>query len=197
MHRRRAGSSRALPECGISEYQTLSYEVDDGILTPWLDQPDRLNAFTLTMCEELIAAFARASADDDVRAVVVTGRGRAFCAGMNLRVEGNVFGLDETQQPTPRAHPGCFYDPAIVHGVQDTDGRVAGAILDSTKPVIAAVNGAAVGIGATMQCVMDARIASTSARIGFVADDWEANSSLQPWHSELRPHRARRKDAAA
>jgi enoyl-CoA hydratase/carnithine racemase len=82
-------------------YQTLRYEVAGGILTLWLDRPDQLNAFTVEMADELEHAFRRASDDDEVRAVVVTGSGRAFCAGMDLSVGGNVFGLDETQRPTP------------------------------------------------------------------------------------------------
>ena len=152
----------------MTDYQTLTYEVGAGILTLWLDQPDNLNMFTSAMCEELVAAFWRASTDDDVRAVVVTGRGRAFCAGMDLSVSGNVFGLDESQRPTVEDVNQRFDEPAIHRGVRDTGGRVTGAIFDCPKPVIAAVNGPAVGIGATMQCAMDARIASTRARIGFV-----------------------------
>jgi enoyl-CoA hydratase/carnithine racemase len=152
----------------VSGYETLSYEVDDRILTLWLDQPDKLNAFTKTMCEELIDAFGRASGDDEVAAVVVTGRGRAFCAGMDLSAGGNVFGLDESQKPTVEDVRVRFDEPEILRGVRDTGGRVTGAIFSCTKPIIAALNGPAVGIGATMPCAMDARIASTSARIGFV-----------------------------
>ena len=120
------------------------------------------------MADELVAAFDRASADDDVAAIVVTGEGRAFCAGMDLSSEGNVFGLDETQQPTMADMTDRFDDPAIVDGVRDTGGRVSLAIYRCTKPVIAAINGAAVGIGATMTLPMDVRIASEKARIGFV-----------------------------
>ena len=149
-------------------YETLSYDVEDGILTLTLDRPDQLNAFTVTMADELVAAFTRASGDDDVRAVVVTGRDRAFCAGMDLSVEGNVFGLDESQQPTLSDMHDRLDDPAVERGVRDTGGRVTLAIYDCTKPVIAAVNGAAVGIGATMTLAMDVRLASTKARIGLV-----------------------------
>jgi enoyl-CoA hydratase/carnithine racemase len=152
----------------MSGYETLSYEPADGILTLWLDRPDTMNAFTVTMAGELVDAFTRASTDDDVRAVVVTGRGRAFCAGMDLSVEGNVFGLDETQRPTLEDVNERFDEPAIQQGVRDPGGRVTGAIFECTKPVIAAVNGAAVGIGASMLCAMDARLASTNAQIGFV-----------------------------
>lgn len=150
------------------EYETLRYEVSEGILTLWLDRPESLNAFTVTMANELVAAFDRASADDSVAAIVVTGSGKAFCAGMDLSSEGNVFGLDETQRPTLQDLDDRFEDPEIVDGVRDTGGRVSLAIFRCLKPVIAAINGAAVGIGATMTLPMDVRIASDRARIGFV-----------------------------
>jgi enoyl-CoA hydratase/carnithine racemase len=152
----------------MTSYETLRYEVADGILTLWLSRPEQLNAFTVTMANELVDAFDRASADDAVGAIVVTGDGRAFCAGMDLSSEGNVFGLDETQRPTLVDLTDRFDDPAIVDGVRDTGGRVSLAIFRCTKPVIAAINGAAVGIGATMTLPMDVRIASDRARIGFV-----------------------------
>jgi enoyl-CoA hydratase/carnithine racemase len=152
----------------VTAYDTLSYDVADGVLTLTLDRPDQLNAFTVEMAEELVDAFTRASRDDDVRAVVVTGRGRAFCAGMDLGVGGNVFGLDEDQEPTLQDMQERLDDPDVLHGVRDTGGRVTLASYDCTKPVIAAVNGAAVGIGATMTLAMDVRLASTKARIGFV-----------------------------
>ena len=120
------------------------------------------------MANELVAAFDRASADDSVAAIVVTGSGKAFCAGMDLSSEGNVFGLDETQRPTLQDLDDRFEDPEIVDGVRDTGGRVSLAIFRCLKPVIAAINGAAVGIGATMTLPMDVRIASDRARIGFV-----------------------------
>jgi enoyl-CoA hydratase/carnithine racemase len=149
-------------------YETLDYSVADGILTLTLDRPEQLNAFTVTMADELVDAYDRASVDDDVAAVVVTGRGRAFCAGMDLSVGGNVFGLDESQQPTMADLQHRIDDPAIVEGVRDTGGRVALATFRCTKPVIGAINGAAVGIGATMTLPMDVRLASERARIGFV-----------------------------
>ncbi len=149
-------------------YETLDWSVADGILTLTLDRPDHLNAFTVTMAEELVAAFERASDDDEVGAVVVTGRDRAFCAGMDLSVPGNVFGLDEDQRPTMSDMHDRLDDPAIARGVRDTGGRVALAIYECTKPVIAAINGAAVGIGATMTLAMDVRLASDRARIGLV-----------------------------
>ena len=149
-------------------YNTLRYEVADYILTLTLNRPDHLNAFTVEMAHELIDAFNRASDDDDVRAIVVTGEGKAFCAGMDLSVDGNVFGLDETQAPTMEDMEERLDDPEIIAGVRDTGGLVTLAIYDCNKPVIAAINGAAVGIGATMTCAMDIRLASEHARIGFV-----------------------------
>ncbi|MDE0952396.1 MAG: crotonase/enoyl-CoA hydratase family protein [Halioglobus sp.] len=149
-------------------YSTIRYEVAENILTLTLNRPDHLNAFTPEMAEELIAAFNRASDDDDVRAIVVTGEGRAFCAGMDLSGSGNVFGLNEDLSPTMEDMEHRLGDPEISAGVRDTGGQVTLAIYDCNKPVIAAINGAAVGIGATMTCAMDIRLASEHARIGFV-----------------------------
>lgn len=149
-------------------YRTLRYDVSDDILTLTLNRPEKLNAFTVEMANELIDAFSRASDDDAVRAIVVTGAGRAFCAGMDLSIDGNVFGLNEDLAPTMADMEQRLDDPAIVDGVRDTGGRVTLAIFDCKKPVIAAINGAAVGIGATMTCAMDIRLASEQARIGFV-----------------------------
>lgn len=149
-------------------YETLRYEVADGILTLWLDRPDNLNAFTVTMANELVDAYDRASTDDAVGAIVVTGSGRAFCAGMDLSSDGNVFGLDGSLRPTLDDMVERYDDPEIVAGVRDTGGRVSLAVYRCTKPVIAAINGAAVGIGATTTLPMDVRIASEKARIGFV-----------------------------
>ncbi|MGI9293542.1 MAG: crotonase/enoyl-CoA hydratase family protein [Pseudomonadales bacterium] len=150
------------------QYNTISYQVTDKILTLTLNRPEQLNAFTVEMANELIDAFNHASDDDSVSAIVVTGAGRAFCAGMDLSVGGNEFGLDESLAPTMEDMETRLDDPKIVNGVRDTGGRVALAIYDCTKPVIAAINGAAVGIGATMTCAMDIRLASEHARIGFV-----------------------------
>ena len=148
---------------------TLELRLDaDGILTVALDRPDQLNAFTVEMAEDLVAVFEAVNADDGVRAVVVTGNGRAFCAGMDLTVEGNVFGLDESLEPTPADLRDRLDDPEIVRGVRDTGGRVSLAIHACTKPVIAAINGPAVGVGATMTLPMDVRLASEKARIGLV-----------------------------
>jgi len=136
------------------DYETIRTEVEDGVLTLTPDRPDRLNAFTPTMKDELIAAFDQADADDDVRAVIVTGAGRGFCAGADLQAGGETFDYRArgVEDETPR----------------DGGGQVTLRIFDCTKPVIAAINGPAVGVGATMTLPMDVRLASDSARIGFV-----------------------------
>lgn len=150
-------------------FGTLLVETDtDGVCTLTLHRPDALNAFDLTMARELQEFFLEAATDDEIRAIVVTGSGRAFCAGMDLSAEGNVFGLDETVDPTPADLRDHLYEEPWQTGVRDTGGKVALAIHDCPKPVIAAINGAAVGIGATMTCAMDIRLASSQARIGFV-----------------------------
>jgi enoyl-CoA hydratase/carnithine racemase len=130
------------------------YDVADGILTLTLNRPDRMNAFTPTMLEELLEAFDRSDADDDVRVVVVTGAGRAFCAGADLEGGGDTFDAS-ARQLTVDSH-------------RDGGGRVTLRIFDSTKPVIAAINGAAVGVGITMTLPMDIRLVAEGAKIGFV-----------------------------
>jgi enoyl-CoA hydratase/carnithine racemase len=135
------------------KYQQIVYEAADGILTITLDRADRLNAFTTTMGDELRDAFDRADADDDVRAVVVTGRGRGFCAGADLESGGATF--DYGTEPDGRVR-------------RDGGGLVTLRIFESLKPVIAAINGPAVGVGITMTLPMDIRLASTEARMGFV-----------------------------
>jgi enoyl-CoA hydratase/carnithine racemase len=150
-------------------YETLTVSVDgDGIATLTLHRPDALNAFTVTMAAELERFFLDAARDDDIRAIVVTGSGRAFCAGMDLSAEGNVFGLDEDAAPTPADLRDRLTEEPFQSGVRDTGGKVTLAIHACPKPVIAAINGPAVGIGATMTLAMDIRLASTRARIGFV-----------------------------
>jgi enoyl-CoA hydratase/carnithine racemase len=134
------------------DYEQIAYEVADGVLTITLDRPDRLNAFTTRMMEELLDAFDRSDADDDVRVVIVTGRGRGFCAGADLGSGGDTFN----------------YEPASASVHRDGGGRVTLRIFESTKPVIAAINGPAVGVGITMTLPMDVRLASTEARMGFV-----------------------------
>jgi len=149
-------------------YNTLDWQIDRRVLTLTLNRPAQLNAFTVEMAGELIDAYQRASEDDAVGAIVVTGAGKAFCAGMDLSTGGNVFGLDEALNPSLAEQDARWDDPAIVHGVRDTGGRVSLAVYDCKKPIIAAINGAAVGIGATMTLPMDVRLASDKARIGFV-----------------------------
>lgn len=145
----------------LASFQTLLYAVDDGVATLTLNRPDKLNAFTTQMRDELVAAFDLTDADDAVRAVVVTGAGRAFCAGADLSGGGSTF--DHAQRQDPRreaARSGDVY--------RDGGGQVTLRLFRSLKPVIGAINGVAVGIGATMQLPMDVRLASTEARFGFV-----------------------------
>ena len=132
-------------------YETIRTEVEDGILTLTLDRPDALNAFNGRMMDELLHAFDAADADDAVRAIVVTGAGRAFCAGADLSGGGSTFDSG---------------DAAREH--RDGGGRVVLRIYDVAKPVIAAINGAAVGVGITMCLPMDVRIVSERSKIGFV-----------------------------
>jgi enoyl-CoA hydratase/carnithine racemase len=142
-------------------FETLAFAVHDGVAIITLNRPDKLNAFNGRMGDELIAAFDRTDADDAVRAVVVTGAGRAFCAGADLAAGGDTF--DAAKRSHPPGHA------ATAAGVRrDRGGLVTLRIFRSLKPVIGAINGAAVGIGATMQLPMDVRLASTQARFGFV-----------------------------
>ena len=136
------------------EYSEITCEVDDRVMTITLDRPDRLNAFTYRMHEELLDVFDRIDADDDVRVVVVTGRGRGFCAGADLGDGGATFDHSEALA-TQERH-------------RDEGGLVSLRIFKCTKPVIAAINGPAVGVGVTMTLPMDIRLASDSARFGFV-----------------------------
>lgn len=151
-------------------FETIRCELADHILTITLNRPEKLNAFTVQMAEELVEAFENASVNPAVRVIVVTGAGKAFCAGMDLSIPAptkNVFGLDETLNPTLDELEIRFDDPVLVGGVRDTGGRVVLAIYNCNKPVIAAVNGPSVGVGATMQLAMDIRLASETARFGF------------------------------
>lgn len=148
-------------------YETINYEVNaDGLLLLTLNRPHNMNAFNLSMANELIAAFNHASTDNSVRVIVVTGAGeKAFCAGMDLSGEGNVFGIREDQKPTMQDVQNWQTCPA---GVRDKGGEVSLAIFNCNKVVIGAVNGVAVGIGATMLLPMDFRFASNTAKFGFV-----------------------------
>ena len=149
-------------------YNAILSQIENTILTITLNRPEHMNAFTVEMAGELIDAINRASEDDEVRAIVVTGAGKAFCAGMDLGSEGNVFGLDESLQPSLDDMQTRLNDPEITEGVRDTGGQLTLAIYDCKKPVIAAIHGAAVGIGATMTCAMDIRLVADNARVGFV-----------------------------
>jgi enoyl-CoA hydratase/carnithine racemase len=140
----------------VSRYQSIRYEVDGAILRLTLDRPDKLNAFNVTMADELVDAFRRADAEDAVRVVVVTGAGRAFCSGADL--SGGPSSLDGTKIDPP-------LDPETF---RESGGVVTREIFSLSKPVIAAINGAAVGIGVTMTLPMDIRLASSAARFSFV-----------------------------
>jgi len=142
-------------------YEQILYQVDDGILTLTLNRPEKLNAFTATAMRELIDAFDRADADDAVRAVIVTGAGRGFCAGADLSAGGDTFNAESNAA----AERGADRTGGLR---RDGGGLLTLRIYDSLKPVIAAINGPAVGIGATMTLAMDVRLAADVARFGFV-----------------------------
>ena len=140
-------------------YAEISYETADRVATITLSRPDQLNAFTRVMRDELIDAFDQADADDDVRAVVVTGRGRAFCAGADLSGGAGTFNAGRRQRPAAET----------IDGVpRDGGGQVSLRVAASLKPVIAAINGPAVGVGITMTLPMDIRLAADTAKFGFV-----------------------------
>ncbi len=147
------------------DYQQIRYEVGDGIATLTLNRPDKLNAYSIRMMEEMIDAFDRADADDQVGAVIVTGEGRAFCAGADLEMGAKVFDAAGGPDSPIRADGSIDYASPQA---RDYGGRLTLRIFESLKPVIAAINGPAVGIGATMLLPMDIRLASDTARFGFV-----------------------------
>ena len=136
------------------EYEQIGTEISGGVLTITLNRPDRLNAWTATMGRELITAVDEADRDDDVRAIIVTGAGRGFCAGADLA--GGEATFDWRQRESSGAVP------------RDGGGQFTLRVFDCTKPVIAAINGPAVGVGATMTLPMDIRLAADDARLGFV-----------------------------
>jgi enoyl-CoA hydratase/carnithine racemase len=138
------------------DYTQILYDVADHVATITLNRPDKLNAFTTRMMRELIDAFDQVDADDDVRAVIVTGAGRGFCAGADLSSGGATFAKGGSDEQTPAGIP------------RDGGGMVSLRIFECLKPVIAAINGPAVGVGITMTLPMDIRLVSTAARIGFV-----------------------------
>src|SRR5207248_6082698 len=152
-----ASSQSPLPDARSArmEFEQILYDVDDHVLTITLNRPDRLNAFTPTMGRELIEALDAADADDDVRAIVVTGAGRGFCAGADLEAGGRTCDWSErhaAREEVPR----------------DGGGRISLRLFECVKPVIAAINGPAVGVGITMTLPMDVRLAAEGAKIGFV-----------------------------
>jgi enoyl-CoA hydratase/carnithine racemase len=138
------------------DYEQILYSVEDSVLTITLNRPERLNAFTERMCRELLDALDRADADDSVRVVIFTGAGRAYCAGADLGSGGDTFDSPAQGRKESRAE------------ARDGGGLVTLRLYDCKKPVIAAINGPAVGIGITMTLAMDVRIASSAARMGFV-----------------------------
>ena len=137
-------------------YRYILYDIDNHVLTITLNRPDHLNALSPPMREELIEAFGRASADDRIRSIIVTGAGRAFCAGTDIKAGADSFNYQkQAEHPDPAAH-------------RDGGGRLTLQIFECLKPVIAAINGPAVGVGVTMSLAMDIRIASHNAKFGFV-----------------------------
>jgi enoyl-CoA hydratase/carnithine racemase len=141
-------------------YQDILYEVDRGVLTITLNRPEKLNAYTAVMGLELEDAFLRADADDEVRAIVVTGAGRGFCAGADISGGADAFDAREGKSV-------AFGDPAQ-SGTRRAGGGFVGAIYNCRKPSIAALNGSAVGVGLTLTLPMDIRIAAEGAKFGFV-----------------------------
>jgi enoyl-CoA hydratase/carnithine racemase len=146
-------------------YSTIRYEVGDNIATITLHRPERMNAFTFAMMQELVEAFDAADADDAVRAVIVTGEGKAFCAGADLGAGTATFDAKQMPDAPIRADGSADYGR---ESARDGGGRLTLRIFQSLKPVIAAINGPAVGVGATMLLPMDIRVASETARFGFV-----------------------------
>ena len=141
------------PGVAVMDYEQIITETSDGVLTITLNRPERLNAWTAQMGLELRAAFDRADVDDEVRAIIVTGAGRGFCAGADLASGGDTFDYRKHESAGP---------------ARDNGGEFTLRVFESTKPVIAAINGPAVGVGATMTLPMDVRLAADDARIGFV-----------------------------
>ena len=136
-------------------YSTILYDINENILTITLNRPDILNAFNTSMFSEIIDALDRADADDRIRCIIFTGAGRAFCAGADLSAGGQPFNADARDDNADGPH-------------RDGGGRLTLRIFECKKPVIAAINGPAVGIGATMTLPMDIRLCSSNAKIGFV-----------------------------
>ena len=149
-------------------YETILTDLADNIFTITINRPDKLNALNTTMIHEFIDAIDKADADDAVRAIIVTGAGRAFCAGADLSTGGATFDR-EARKDRPPVPDGGDGKPDLSHdSARDGGGRMTLRVFNCKKPVIGAVNGAAVGIGVTMLLPMDVRIASSEARFGFV-----------------------------
>ena len=145
------------------KYETIKYEVESNILTLTLNRPEKLNAFTGQMMDELISAFDEAGRNDDVRVIIVTGEGRGFCAGADLSSGSNTFNRDV------RNNKGDEIDhKKNPEWMRDGGGKTTLSIFDCPKPIIAAINGPAVGVGVTMTLPMDIRLASEDAKFGFV-----------------------------
>lgn len=143
-------------------YEEILYEVTDGVATLTMNRPDRMNAFTARMMHEMIDAFDQVDADDEVRAVIVTGAGRGFCAGADLGAGAKTFNYEaRSDRPTSDL-------TKDISRIRDLGGRLTLRIFESLKPVIAAINGPAVGIGATMTLPMDIRLGANGAKMGFV-----------------------------
>lgn len=148
------------------DYSFIKYEVAERILTITLNRPDKMNAFNPQMCDEIIDALNKADEDDDIRAIIFTGAGKAFCAGSDLSGAGATFD----------------YSASNVFDYRDTGGRIALRLYEMKKPVIAAINGAAVGVGITMTLPMDIRICSEKSKIGFVfASRGIVNEACSGW----------------
>src|SRR5690348_6939838 len=140
------------------EFEQITTDLTDHVLTITLNRPDRLNAWTQTMFSELMEAFDRADADDEVKAIIVTGAGRAFCAGADLERGGDTWSARSELTDMSKQE----------RYIGNGGGRVTRRIFDCHKPVIAAINGPAVGVGITMTLAMDVRLAVKNAKIGFV-----------------------------
>ncbi len=138
------------------DFKNIKYQVKDRILTLALHRPERMNAFTTDMAHELIEAYRMADADDDIRVIILTGEGKAFCAGADLALGEDTFNYDESKSGNE------------LERIRDTGGMVTLAMFDCRKPIIAAINGAAVGIGLTMTLPADIRLATRKAKFGFV-----------------------------
>lgn len=143
------------------EFETILYEVNEGILTLTLNRPDRLNAFTDTMARELVEAMDLAEADDNIRVIILTGAGRAFCAGADLEKGADTFNQPASAEGEAEGEPDW-------KEIRDTGGRVTLRFYNSRKPLIGVINGPAVGVGATMMLPLDIRIAAEDAKIGYV-----------------------------